>query len=135
LGSSYYQQDHMAHLQDFSGFRLDPRRRGVADQVQYINVYCNEKTVTYQLHEGIFSWHRMREVLPKDIVRLSQDVVEMSRIYNQCSGMDRMDGRCQEGMARVEIRVPLMMALHLNVAFPEELVERCLISVPCIQWW
>ncbi len=135
LRSSHYQQDHMGHLQDFSGFRLDPRRRGAADRVQYINVYCNEKTVTYQLHEGIFSWHRMREVLPKDIVTLSQQVVEMSRIYKQCSGMEGMDGRRQEGMARVEIRVPLMMALHLNVGFPEELVERCLISVPSVQWW
>jgi len=28
-----------------------------------------------------------------------------------------------------------MMALHLNVGFPEELVERCLISVPSVQWW
>jgi len=122
----------VGHLQDFSGFRLDPGRRGAEDQVRYINVYCNEKTVVYQLHKGMFSWHAMREVLPKEIATLSQQVVEMTRIFAKCSGVE---GPCQEASARLEIRVPLLMALHANVEFSEELLKESVISVPAMQWW
>jgi len=79
----------------------------------------------------MFSWHAMQEVLPKEIATLSQQVVEMTRIFSKCSGWRaHARGICVAGDPGA-----MLMALHVNVDFSEELLKQSVISVPAMQWW
>ena len=130
--SSYFYRDHVGHIRDFAGFRLDPHTRGQADGVSYINVYSNEKNVAYQLHPGIYSAHLFDELLPQSIATLSQNLVEMSRTFIACSGVE--DGE-QEASARMEVRVSLPTAMDVNFEIPEAILQNCLVSVTPLEWW
>ena len=131
--SSYFSADRVGHLRDFAGFHVHPHSRGLSDGVMYINVYCNEKTVIYQLHDGIYSTHYHSKLMPQKIAALSQNLVNMSKTFSKCSGV--LNDRHQEASARLEVRVSLSMAMDVNVEFPEELLQSCVVSVTPLEWW
>jgi len=129
----YFSTDHVGHLRDLAGFRVHPHSRGRRDGVTYINIYCNEKTVIYQLHKGIYSNHYHSELMPQKIATLSQNLVNMSKTFSKCSGVE--NDRQQEASARLEVRVRLPMAMDVNIDFPEELLESCIVSLTPLEWW
>lgn len=64
---SQYHLDLSAQLEDIGGFRAHPGSRGKDDNVRYINVYSTDKSVTYQLHDGIFMRRKPWHLFPASI--------------------------------------------------------------------
>ena len=127
--SQRFQVDAAATLYDLAGFRFETKSSGRLDQVKYINVYTTDKTVTYQLHSGLYRRRGCEDLLPKKIERLLADLSSMSRTFGACA-KER-----QEGSARVELRVPLARSLHVLSSFPQSLMNQTLVEVPHADWW
>ena len=127
--SQRFQVDAAATLYDLAGFRFDTRSNGRLDQVKYMNVYTTDKTVTYQLHDGLFRRRGCEDLLPTKIERLLKDLGDISRTFGACAKEQ------QDGSARIELRVPLERTLHVLEDFPQQLVNTTLIEVPSQDWW
>ena len=125
--------DHVAQLDDFAGFRCEPGRWGTQNGVEYINVYTTDKCPTYQLHSGLWRRRTCKDLLPKALDKLLEDLVKMSMTYKSCSGSQ--GDLPQEGCARLEIRVPLMLAQMALCDPPKELLRQCTFSIPTSLWW
>ncbi|KAH9011420.1 hypothetical protein EDB83DRAFT_2234050, partial [Lactarius deliciosus] len=125
--------DNVALLDDFAGFRCEPGRWGTQDGVEYINVYMTDKCPTYQLHPGIWRRRTCRDLLPKALDKLLEDLVQMSTTYKYCSGSQ--GDSPQEGCARLEIRVPLILARTALRDPPQEDLCQWTFSVPTKLWW
>ena len=59
--SKHYYVDHQIHLKDLSGFCWTPGPH--SDLFHYIQAYTTEKAISYQLHQGIFSFWNPSELL------------------------------------------------------------------------
>ena len=94
-----------------------------------MNVYTTDKTVTYQLHDGLFRRRGCEDLLPTKIERLLKDLGDISRTFGACAKEQ------QDGSARIELRVPLERTLHVLEDFPQQLVNTTLIEVPSQDWW
>ena len=57
----------------------------------------------------------------------------MSKTYKSCSGS--LGNSPQEGCARLEIRVPLMLAQTALRFMPQEDLRQWTFSVPTSLWW
>jgi hypothetical protein len=125
--------DHAAHLEDFAGFRCEPGKWGSQHGIEYINVYTTDKCPTYQLHGGIWRRRSYQDLLPKALDKLLEDLVNMSKTFKSCSGSQL--NPAQEGCARLEIRVPLMLAEAALRDVPREILRQWTISVPTNLWW
>lgn len=130
-----FQVDRMALLGDVAGFRAKlPVTMQRASSMTYISAYCTEKTVTYQLHTGIYRRRRAKELLQtKTLENIIQDMETMSQTLVDCIGNGRV--QAQEGCARLEVRVPLDMALNANNNFPDDLLVHALVVTPSRHWW
>lgn len=129
--------DNAAHLQDFAGFRCEPGQFGRAHNLHYINVYTTDKCTTYQLHKGIWRRRDCKDLYPKALEKLIEELDAMSRIYKACCGNPDPDNRqlAQEGSARLEIRVPLLHAQDALRDVPEDkFIEWCYCVDPLV-WW
>jgi hypothetical protein len=125
--------DHVAQLDDFAGFRCEPGLWGTQNGVNYINVYTTDKCPTYQLHTGIWRRRTCKDLLPKTLDKLLEDLVKMSKTYKSCTGSQ---GELpQEGCARLEIRVPLALAQSALCNPPQEHLRRWVFSIPTNLWW
>ncbi|KAI0362849.1 hypothetical protein BV20DRAFT_919007, partial [Pilatotrama ljubarskyi] len=120
------------HLFDLAGFRCTPGSRGERDKVVHVNVYTTDKTVTYQLHNGSFSPHRVSSLYPGNIRRLLEDMNTIATTFSQCGGSA---GTVQDGTARFELRVNLDQALEAITSFPDELIRRSAVCIPSPIWW
>ena len=128
--------DNQMHLKDIAGFRWSPGNR--SNTISYIQAYTTEKTVAYQLHEGIFRPRKPMELLSgRTIVKLIDDLDAQSGILFGCTGdnPNHPDARPQEGCARLEIRVPLANANDILRSYPHELIDQTLIQIPARHWW
>jgi hypothetical protein len=125
--------DHAAQLEDFAGFRCEPGQWGSDNGVEYINVYPTDKCPTYQLHAGIWRRRTCEDLLPKSMGKLLEDLVNMSKTYKSCSGAE--DDLPQEGCARLEIRVPLILAEGALRNVPRRSLRQWTLSVPTHIWW
>ena len=125
--------DHVAQLDDFAGFRCEPGQWGTQNNVEYINVYTTDKCPTYQLHTGIWRRRTCQDLMPKTLDKLLEDLVEMSMTYKSCSGSQ--GDSPQEGCARLEIRVPLIVAQQKLRDPPQEDLRQWTISIPTTLWW
>ena len=130
--SSAFQLDLSAHLYDLAGFRLPTGTRGHADQVFYVNCYTTDKSVTYQLHNGIFKPHRPSDLYPGKISKLLADVNAISSTFSECAGLT---GSPQDGTARLELRVGLSKALTALSSFPLHLIRLSVVCIPDPIWW
>ncbi|KAI9442772.1 hypothetical protein H4582DRAFT_2055158 [Lactarius indigo] len=81
---------------------------GGRNDINYINVYTTDKCPTYQLHQGIWRRRRCKELFPKMLEKLVDQLEKMSETYKACAGS--MGQKPQEGCARLEFRVPLVLA-------------------------
>ncbi|KAH9048614.1 hypothetical protein EDB83DRAFT_2227013, partial [Lactarius deliciosus] len=125
--------DNVCQLADFAGFRCEPGRFGNRHHVSYINVYTTDKCPTYQLHTGIWRRRRCKDLLPKSLEKLIQDLQTMSRVYKSCAGTEEKPP--QEGCARLEIRVPLARAQDTLRNPPEALIAGWTYAVSPMVWW
>jgi hypothetical protein len=125
--------DPAAHMHDFAGFRCEPGAWGKEHGIEYINVYVTEKCPTYQLHCGIWRRRSCKDLLPKSLEKLLEDINNMSKIYKFCSGY-KVD-HAQEGCARLEIRVPLADARTALRDVPYDALRQWTFSVPPNLWW
>jgi hypothetical protein len=134
MQSNRFYVDQCASLDDLAGFRCELGNTGRVDNVSYANVYCTEKSVIYQLHQGgIFRRHAPTELYPNALSKLIKEVNDIGKAFYAASGKEEMDG--VPGNARFEIRVPLRTALDRLREFPERLAELSLIAIPIEDWW
>ena len=101
--SKHYYVDHQIHLKDLSGFCWTPGPH--SDLFHYIQAYTTEKAISYQLHQGIFSFWNPSELLSERLCRkLLNDLETQSEIISDCTG-DAPEQRNspQEGCARLEV--------------------------------
>jgi hypothetical protein len=132
-GRSTFHLDHVAQLEDFAGFRCEPGQWGTRNGVTYINVYTTDKCPTYQLHTGIWRRRTCQDLLPEALEKLLEDLIKMSTTYKSCSG--NQGDSPQEGCARLEIRVPLILAQTALRNPPHEALKQWTFSIPTNLWW
>jgi len=134
LASDKFVSDRCASLGDLAGFRCEPGSRGRDDQVSYLNVYCTEKSVIYQLHDnGLFRRRRCVELTPNSIDNLIKEVNDIGKAFSSASDEPSESGLAAN--ARFEIRVPLATALARHTAFPDDLAHLSIIAIPAKTWW
>ena len=127
-----YKQDFNAHLTAISGFRLEPRSRGRADHVSYINCYTTDKAVTYQTNPGLYRRRTSSDLYPKKMRKLLEDIHEISNTFSRCAGRE---GTTQDGCARIEVRVNIHFARKSLTSISDQLIQLSVLSVPSVLWW
>lgn len=127
-----FQLDTAAHMEELAGFRCAPGNTGKEDRVSYINVYTTDKSVSYQLHHGVFHRRRAYSVLPAAIDRFVADIDIICDTILACSGQGR-DG--QEGSCRIEARVPLNRFETVLLGIPYNTLRIGMVSYPLTTWW
>lgn len=133
LGSDHkFKLDIAAHTEELAGFRCCPGNTGKQDHVAYINVYTTDKSVSYQLHNGLFHRRHAYSVLPGDIDGFLKDIDTICDTFLACSGRD---GAGQEGSCRIEVRVPLNRFENILVNIPYDILHVGIVSYPLTIWW
>ncbi|KAG1798803.1 hypothetical protein EV424DRAFT_1474979 [Suillus variegatus] len=132
-GKNKFHLDRTLQLKELAGFRATTT--DLADDVSYVQAYCTEKNVSYQLTAGIFRRRRPEELLEKKKEqRILADLDTISQVYYECAGEEEgVDGR--DGCARLEIRVPLDKAMNALTTIPEELIKRAVVAIKRRIWW
>ena len=130
---STFHIDVNAHIYDFAGFRVEPGARARPDKLLYMNIYTTDKTVTYQLHDGIFNPRAASDLYPGTLPKLVADLQKIGDTFCVCAGSE---GHTQDGTARYELRVRLSKIHETLLEFPPELLELSVISIPNeIMWY
>ena len=127
-----WQEDISGHLYQLAGFRYNPRSRGVNEGIVHINVYTTDKSVTYQLHEGIFKTRKCSDLYPRPLEKLCSDLHKVADSFAVCSGSE---GQIQDGTARFELRVQMSKIHETLLTFPDNLIHDSVISIPSDIWW
>jgi hypothetical protein len=131
-----FNQDRMMHLLDLSGFHCETGLQGRKDQVKFIQAYTTEKTMAYQLHQGLFSEKNAQDLLATaKLKKLAKDIEQMSVVLYECTADEDGQHTPQDGCARIEVRVPLSQALTTLTTCPQQLLNDCVVSIPSKQWW
>ena len=63
IESPTFMEDPASQLSEYAGFRVPLRTRGQGEGIVYMNLYCTEKQVHYQLHKGVFSRKKPADLL------------------------------------------------------------------------
>lgn len=127
--STQYHLDLSSQLKDVGGFRSQPGSRGAGDKVLYINAYTTDKSVTYQLHNGVFKRRKPWHLFPKNIKKLLKDLQIVRQTFLDCSKYKF------ESSARVEARIPLSNVLHVLNDMPDSVVKSTLLSFDPEVFW
>jgi hypothetical protein len=135
--SKKYYVDPQMHLKDLAGFRWSPGTH--SELIHYIQAYTTEKTISYQLHIGIFSQRKASELLSRRLcMKLISDLEKQSEIIHTCTGdaeVEPEDRRPHEACARLEVRVCLAEVHHALVRFPQNLLNQTMVQIPAGNWW
>ncbi|KAG6370137.1 hypothetical protein JVT61DRAFT_12439 [Boletus reticuloceps] len=142
------EMDHQMHLKDLTGFRCQPGRKGSRDKVSYIQAYTTEKTMSYQLHNGLFKpFDPVIALTNKNLEATAKKIEQMSKVLFACSGdhvaneddgsSDRedLDQTPQDGTARIEVRVQLGEALTALISIPDPVIDHSIVAIPSRYWW
>jgi hypothetical protein len=136
MDSDKFYTDHCASLENLAGFRCEVGSRGQTDRISYINVYCTEKSVIYQLHQnGVYRRRHTNDLYPNNIDGLIKDVNDIGKAFSTAAGDDDLENSGVPGNARFEIRVPVEIALERLQSFPVRIAEVGLIAIPLNTWW
>lgn len=128
--------DPIMHLGDLTGFRCSPHAKGKQDRINYIQAYTTEKSHSYQLHKGLFTSIEAKIILTTQGLQQTKDKIEkMGEVVHCCTGEIEHIVNPQSGCARLEVRIQLSEAQTTLLTFPQDLIEHCLISLPCKYWW
>ncbi|KAI9451895.1 hypothetical protein HD554DRAFT_2207873 [Boletus coccyginus] len=110
--------------------------KGRTDKVFYIQAYTTEKTMSYQLHPGLFSPLDPKALLTTECLKdLLQKIEKMSKILFECTADGDEHRHAQEGCARLEVRVALSKALTALTTIPDGIHRHCLVPLPAKSWW
>lgn len=118
--------DAPCQLEDIHGCRIEPSQADArGNNCSYLQMYCTEKHITYQLSSDSNSHQLKASAVVKDY-RAAQRFAEAMAICYQdaAKGFD--------GYARVELRLPLEKAL-VDI-LPRDL-ERVVVAIPRAAWW
>ena len=130
---STFHVDVNAHIYDLAGFRVEPGARARPDKLLYMNIYTTDKTVTYQLHDGIFTHRTPSDLYPGTLPKLVTDLQKIGDTFCVCAGSE---GHTQDGTARYELRVRMSKIHETLLEFPADLLELSVISIPNhIMWY
>jgi len=124
FGSKYYSRDLSSHLPDVSGCRVriaefsdDPVRN--PSGIKYIQMYTNDKALTYQLANGRHSKHLTGNGAlkgdPPQFVRGLFDAYMDAAPHNHVN-------------SRIELRVPLSNACEVLTSWPNDLLSRTMMK-------
>jgi hypothetical protein len=127
IGSSKYTRDLTSHLPKVSGCRIAPgvRAKG-AFEVQYLQMYCTDKALTYCIDQG----HYGKFITCKDILKgKSEEFID--KLYTlYINAIDDNNSH-----ARIEVRVPFQYATRVFLGLDEDVVRQSLVSFPRVEWW
>ncbi|KAG2127748.1 hypothetical protein BD769DRAFT_1628190 [Suillus cothurnatus] len=126
--------DRTLQIKELAGFRATTANFTDNGEIVYMQAYCTEKNVTYQLNPGVFRRRQPKELLEKKTEqKLVEDLDVMSQIFYECAGEANVEGR--DGCARLEIRIPLDKAQDFLETLPREVVERSVVAINRRVWW
>ncbi|KAG1765187.1 hypothetical protein EV702DRAFT_981668 [Suillus placidus] len=126
--------DRTLQIKELAGFRATTSNFAGGDGIAYVQAYCTEKNVTYQLNPGVFRRRQLKELLDKKTEqKIVEDLDVMSQIFYECAGEGDVEGR--DGCARLETHVPLDKAQDSLVTLPHELIERSVVAINRRIWW
>jgi hypothetical protein len=96
--------DSTLQIKELAGFSVTTANFTDNDGVTYVQGYCTEKNVTYQLNPGVVCRRQPKELVQK---KMEQKIVEdldiMIQVFYECAGEGNVEGR--DGCARLEIRI------------------------------
>ena len=131
-----FNQDRMMHLLDLSGFHCKTALQGWKDKVKFIQAYTTEKTMAYQLHQGLFSEKDAQDLLATmKLKKLAKDIKQMSVVLYECTAGENDQHTPQDGCARIEVQVPLSQALTTLTTCSQQLLNNCVVAISSKQWW
>jgi hypothetical protein len=99
------------------------------DELLYVNAYTTDKTVSYQLHKGIWTPHTAASVLPQNFRRLDNDIGLMMDTLIDCAKAS------QESCVRLEIRVPLSRATTVLRTIDQDFLNKTVVTYNPYNWW
>jgi hypothetical protein len=131
--STRYQSDAVAQLEEFAGFRCNPRTLGHEMGIVHFNVYTTDKSLTYHRTDDgrVSKFITARQVLsaPKDGY-----LKEIEKMYGTLRLAASADPPV-EGHVRVEIRVKFERATMVLISLPDNLWGSMMIAHLCQEWW
>ncbi|KAH0832860.1 hypothetical protein J3R83DRAFT_11787 [Lanmaoa asiatica] len=132
-----FNQDQMMHLLDLSGFHCETGIQGRRDKVKFIQAYMTEKTMAYQLHQGLFTEKKNAQdiLMTKKLKKLAKDIDTMSVILYKCAANEDNQHKSQDGCARLKVRMPLSKALMTLSTCPHKFLKESTIAIPSEHWW
>lgn len=141
-----FKTDAVSSLSDCAGFRmLVPRNLHAEDgtegtQARYIQAYCTDKTPTYNAGRTTHSNDLSGKALMRALRCQSITDSDCSSLVNWLNSARQIYLECyrqgQQGSARLEVRVPLVIARHmLRYGLPTSLLSSCTLKFPCELLW
>ncbi|CAL1698688.1 unnamed protein product [Somion occarium] len=129
-----FQVDLNSQLSEIGGFRVEVNKRYQhGTECVYINCYTTDKTVTYQLHKGIFRQRHGEELFPSKCGKLIGAMEKMEEVWTSCMGEGDSPG--QEGSARLEARVPLTRCRATLTDMPQSILDSGIVAYKKNTWW
>ncbi|KAH9828577.1 uncharacterized protein C8Q71DRAFT_718948, partial [Rhodofomes roseus] len=133
IANRNFLRDACVQLSDISGFRVPTTIIGRADGVKYVNVYCTEKEMHYQLHVG--QWRKVTpsELLPGNMGGLLDRINKWTEVLFDNSG--GTGHPAQPASARYEVRVAANKCGAALRDVPYEMLTKACVSIPARRWW
>ncbi|KAG1744244.1 hypothetical protein EDB19DRAFT_1827125 [Suillus lakei] len=126
--------DRTLQIKELAGFHATTANFAAGDGITYMQAYCTEKNVIYQLNPGLFTCQQPKELLEKKTKqKIVEDLDVMSQVFYECAGEGDVVGH--DGCAHLEIWIPLDKAQDSLVTLPRELVERSVVAINRRVWW
>ncbi|KIJ57725.1 hypothetical protein HYDPIDRAFT_103939, partial [Hydnomerulius pinastri MD-312] len=134
MKSKNFFEDNVMHMNDVAGFHCETKSFGRDAKISYIQAYTTEKSVSYQLHNGIYATRKPQDLLSKaGLQKMIKDLDTISTTIFACAG-NRQEPS-QEGCARLEVRIPLSEANNILHNLHEDIIRECVIQIPASHWW
>ena len=128
-----YKSDAVAQLEEFAGFRCNPRTLGHDTGIVHFNVYTTDKSLTYYRTDDrrVAKFITAKQVLsaPKD-----QYLKEIEKMYSTLRLASAANPPV-EGHVRVEIRVKIESATTVLTSLPDDLWGSMILAHDCQDWW
>ncbi|KAG2367063.1 hypothetical protein BDR07DRAFT_1479626 [Suillus spraguei] len=126
--------DRTLQIQELAGFRATTTNFTNGDGITYVQAYCAERNVTYQLNPGVFRRRQPKELLQKKTEQKIVDYLDVtSQVFYECAGEEDVEGR--DGCACLENWIPLDKAQDILVTLPCGLIERSVVAINRRVWW
>ena len=123
--------DVNSQLYRLAGFRYEPYKP--IDDISYFNTYTTDKSVTYQLHNGVFAQCKPNDLYPSRLGHFIKRAHAIAKQYRECLGKD--GNGSQDGTARLEVRVKYASAATALKNVSQEALTAMVVVLPNRTWW